>query len=74
MDRQTLFVCLLCVGSASAYLRTSCDDLAANNYQYTFEDYKAEYGKAYDAADEPQRKSAFEANLRKIQAHNEDKT
>ena len=68
-----LLVCLLCAG-ASAFLRTSCDDLASNSYRYTFEDYKSEYGKSYDAADEPQRRSAFEANMRKIQAHNEDKS
>ena len=56
-----------------AYLRTSCDDLSARSYRYTFDEYKSEYGKSY-TDDEPMRKATFEANLAMIREHNEDAT
>jgi cathepsin L len=72
MKTASAVVGAILASSASAFLLTSCDDLATMEYRYTFEDFKAEYGKAYAAADEPNRKAAFDSNLRTIREHNAD--
>lgn len=58
----------LLLGTAAAH-----DRLTAPTYAgYDFEAYKAEFGKSYGVAEEASRRSTFEANLRKVMAHNEE--
>ena len=60
-----LFCCALLLAAAAARQPEA---------GYTFEHYKAEFGKTYTGAEHEARKAAFADNLRKIHEHNADTT
>jgi len=57
--------------SASPKKKTTWRHLRALNYQYTFAEYVAEYGKVYPVEEAAQREAAFDKALVAIKAHNE---
>jgi cathepsin L len=64
---SVLFVLATSVEAA----KTTARDLAARDYAFTFEEYVAEFGKAYGDDELPARRAAFDASLAAIRAHNE---
>lgn len=51
--------------------KTSAADLRSRDYQYTFTEFQAEFGKKYSASETPARETAFANSLMAIRAHNE---
>lgn len=50
---------------------TTAQVLKSLNYEFSFEQYSAEYCKSYAEGEKPTRKAMFEASLAAIKAHNE---
>ncbi|CAE7231560.1 unnamed protein product [Symbiodinium natans] len=69
---STSFEC--CSSSEACIPKVGCRCAGEENlreYQgYSFEDYQQEFSKSYSAGELESRKAIFEANLRKVQAHN----
>ena len=53
---------------------TTWRDLAAKNYDHSFDQYLADYNKFYVGAEYDERKAVYTAALAKIKAHNSDPT
>jgi cathepsin L len=57
--------------TASEPSRTKAAGLRARGYDFSFEEYQAEYNKSYAPAELNDRKAAFQSALAQIRAHNE---
>jgi cathepsin L len=69
VKKKMRFLCILVVAflAAVSAKRPFANELSE---EYTFDQYKKHFGKAYSGAEHEERKALFEANLRTILAHN----
>jgi len=65
-------VAALLIGLAACFNSATAKTLCHQLDDYTFENYLAEYGKAYSGFEYNQRKAIFEDRLAEIQKHNSD--